>query len=310
MFLRDLFESHSREVLVILPGRFQPWHKGHAHVFKTVQAMFGDDNCFIATSEKTDQDKSPFEFDEKQEMITATGINKSRVVKVKSPYSAKEIYKHYDPDNTVLIYVVGKEVGRLSTNSYAELPEDLNDAKPMSEQKYQVNIPTHEFTVLGKPITGATELRAMYKTLDDKKAAEFVTDLFGEYKVKVQSILDNKLSRIPKEPMKECIQELNEIIAMYNPRHGTPDKKYSHHKQPVDNQISTKRRDKRWGNVMHKGNKGIFAKAYFKMNELIKTLDNLDPSKEHDAESMNEFLQKLRQVKEIIQDYKAKQREV
>lgn len=304
MLLNEIYNG-SREVLCIYSGRFQPFHKGHAHVFKTVQDMFGNDNCFIATSAVQDIVKSPFSFDEKVQMITATGIDKSRVVQVKSPYSAKEIYNHYDPENTVLIYVVGKEVGRLGTDSYSELPEDLNDAKPMSEQKYQVNVPTYEFTVLGRPITSATEIRAMYKKLDDKEAVMFVHDLFGEVNNNIQKILDTKLSR-ERNSIHECIQRLDEIVVMYNPGDYKP--RTSGNKSKHDD--SPKRRDTRWGNKIFPGNKGVLARAYFKLNELIKTLNDLDPSKENDPESMKEVLTKLRTVKELIQKYKGKQSEV
>lgn len=51
------------KTLVIYPGRFQPFHKGHAQVFQWLKNKFGD--AYIATSDKVEAPKSPFNFKEK-----------------------------------------------------------------------------------------------------------------------------------------------------------------------------------------------------------------------------------------------------
>ena len=62
MFINELAEP---TLLVIYPGRFQPFHKGHHAVYEYLTGKFGRNNVFIATSNKVEGEKSPFSFAEK-----------------------------------------------------------------------------------------------------------------------------------------------------------------------------------------------------------------------------------------------------
>jgi len=46
------------KILAVYPGRFQPFHKGHAQVYQWLKNKFGD--AVIATSDKVEAPKSPF----------------------------------------------------------------------------------------------------------------------------------------------------------------------------------------------------------------------------------------------------------
>ena len=55
------------KTIAVYPGRFQPFHKGHAQVYKWLKSKFG--NATIATSNKVEAPKSPFTFTEKKKMM-------------------------------------------------------------------------------------------------------------------------------------------------------------------------------------------------------------------------------------------------
>ena len=42
------------DTVVIYPGRFHPFHKGHKSVYDTLVKRFGKNRVFIATSDKVD----------------------------------------------------------------------------------------------------------------------------------------------------------------------------------------------------------------------------------------------------------------
>ena len=88
MFLNELAEP---QLLVIYPGRFQPFHKGHHKVYDWLTGKFGRNNVFIVTSNKTDPEKSPFSFAEKNYFMQLTGIPGDRIVQAVSPYNIKDI---------------------------------------------------------------------------------------------------------------------------------------------------------------------------------------------------------------------------
>ena len=55
-------------IIAIYPGRFQPFGKNHKSAYDELSKIFGVENTFIATSDKTGEN-SPFNFNEKKKII-------------------------------------------------------------------------------------------------------------------------------------------------------------------------------------------------------------------------------------------------
>ena len=91
MFLAELFaEAAQPQLVVFYPGRFQPFHLGHRDVFASLQAKFGRDAVYIATSNKVELPKSPFNFSEKTAFMNAAGVGSDRIIEV-----AYSDYNHF-----------------------------------------------------------------------------------------------------------------------------------------------------------------------------------------------------------------------
>lgn len=201
------------DTVVIYPGRFHPFHKGHKSVYDTLVKRFGKDRVYIATSNKVDPPKSPFTFDEKRAMMALTGVDPSRVVQVKNPYQATEITDNYDPQNTIALFAV-------SDKDMAEDPrfsfKPRKDGQPsyyqpaqkemtgFDKHAYIVTIPTLQFNVLGEPMRSATEFRANFARADDEKQKSMITDLFGRYDPNVHKTMAQKIV--------EQLQRADEIL--------------------------------------------------------------------------------------------------
>ena len=69
IMLREFEEPDNERVVVIYPGRFHPFHKGHSSIYNKLTQKFPYADVYITTSGKTDEDTSPFTFDEKKEMM-------------------------------------------------------------------------------------------------------------------------------------------------------------------------------------------------------------------------------------------------
>lgn len=212
------------KILVVYPGRFQPFHKGHAQVYQWLKNKFG--NAVIATSDKVEAPKSPFNFAEKKKMMILAGVPSSDIKQVGNPYVAKEILKDHDPKATVLVFAVSQkdmeEDPRFSFKptksgkpSYLQ-PYKGNEKKlkPFGDQDmpagYVIVTPTFTFDVLGKPATSASELRKQFVSLDDKKQKEFIKDLFGKYDASVHKLMKTKIGAMTKTP--KTIKQLKEEI--------------------------------------------------------------------------------------------------
>lgn len=98
------------DYVVVYSGRFQPFHKGHFATYQNLVKKFGKGNVYIGTSDKTDKLKSPFNFKEKQTIMSKMfGIPANRIVEIKNPYVPTEILKKFDKDTTAFVTVVGEK---------------------------------------------------------------------------------------------------------------------------------------------------------------------------------------------------------
>jgi hypothetical protein len=206
MYIIELFEEEqTSSVLVIYPGRFQPWHKGHKAVYDHLTRQFGRDNVFIATSNKVDPPRSPFSFGEKTQFMQLTGIPMDRVVETRDPYRALEIVQNYNPKTTRLIFAVSEKdmaqdprfkfgYKKDGSPTYLQaLPKDSSNMLPFEQHGYVMTVPTFEFTILGNKMEGATEIRNLFARSNDEAQRAIIKDLFGSYDTEVHSLMKNKI---------------------------------------------------------------------------------------------------------------------
>ena len=190
------------DTVVIYPGRFHPFHKGHKSVYDALVKRFGKNRVYIATSNKVDPPKSPFTFDEKRAMMALTGVDPSRVVQVKNPYQATEITDNYDPQNTIALFAVSdKDMAEDPRFSFKPRKDGQpsyyqpasKDMQGFDKHGYIVTVPTLQFNVLGKPMRSASEFRANFAQADSETQKAMITDLFGQYDPKTHNTMAQKI---------------------------------------------------------------------------------------------------------------------
>ena len=120
MFIHDLFEQQERRLVVVYPGRFQPFHLGHLAVFQQLQGRFGRDNVYVgycSAQRKKESKGDPKYFDgaETRMFMHAVGIDDDRIKDISGAdnnfmYGAAGWSKvvPFDPENTVLILAIGE----------------------------------------------------------------------------------------------------------------------------------------------------------------------------------------------------------
>ena len=213
MYVTELSEP---QLLVIYPGRFQPFHKGHHAVYEFLATKFGRNNVYIATSNKVEEPKSPFTFSEKSYFMQLTGIPSDRIIQASQPYKIEDVIASgnlnvADPANTVAIFAVSEKdmaedprfksfTKKDGTPAYFQpMPSKMQETEGMNRHAYIMTVPTFQFNVNGDPMQSATELRVEYKVADEKTRQKIVADLFGKYTQEAEQIMNNKL--VPKAPV-------------------------------------------------------------------------------------------------------------
>lgn len=291
-----IFEAIQQKV-VIYPGRFHPFHKGHAAVFSYLKQQHG--RVFISTSNKVDPPKSPFTFAEKKQMMIHSGIPSSAIVQTKNPYQAVEITQNYDPENTIVIFAVSEkdmaEDPRFSfkpkkdgSPSYFQ-PLKSDNLLPFSKHGYITTVPTLDFTVLGEPMRSATELRANFSRADDDTQKQMIVDLYGTYDPQIHNIMQSKIKE-GKSPHKKGTAKYKKHMAAIHANEEDNLKV-----DMTGHQASTPYKHQVFG-----GNKGIAVQAFKRLNYVIDGLSKLDIDKTLDKDTQRRIFSQIEEIRTML----------
>jgi hypothetical protein len=196
-------------VIVIYPGRFHPFHRGHLASYEYLTSKFGENNVYVATSDVQAPVTSPFSFADKTQMMTSLGVPVSHIVRVKNPYQAKEITDSLSPEEkntTALIFAVsekdmqeGSARFKFGTKKNGEpsylqpMPENQKQLKPMSQHAYVMVTPTVNFRVRGADANSASQIRQMYMKANSADRDAIIADLYGEVVPQIRDTFDARL---------------------------------------------------------------------------------------------------------------------
>jgi len=192
-----LLEAESiNKVIVVYSGRFQPFHKGHFATYQNLIKKFGSDSVYIGTSNVTDSNKSPFNFNEKKAIMTKMfGIPSSKIINVKNPYAPNEILNKYNEDTTGLIVVVGeKDENRLGGKYFT--PYKGKVTEPYLDRGYVYAEPSES-----NPISG-TDVRYWLSAGSEAERKKNFTKAYPKFDDQIFKMITLKLKKL-----KECINE-------------------------------------------------------------------------------------------------------
>jgi hypothetical protein len=232
--------------IVILPGGFHPYHAGHYALYKSALEAFPDADVYVAAT--NDQSERPFPFSIKEKLAKLAGVKQGRFVQVKSPFQAKEITQHYNPEEDILIFVRSekdrtenpKPGGTKKDGSPAYFqPWTGKNLQPFSKHAYMAYLPTVEF---GPGITSATEIRNAWPTLNDKRKTAMVMSLYPatqknpKLAANVVAMLDQVMGSEEQVQEDVAMEPLtNTVVDFYKPVIGKV------HKEKVDDYVDRAR---------------------------------------------------------------------
>jgi len=206
MFIASLFENYitenQKQLVVLYPGRFQPFHLGHKEVFASLQNTFGRDNVFIATSNKTELPKSPFNFSDKLVFMTAAGVPADRILEVTNPYKLPE---QFDPANTIFVVAVGSpDRDRLRPDTlkkdgnptYFKTFKNIQEANTADKHGYVIIADErHKLITVGGQqvdVSHGTQTRETWNLVrnNPQARAEFLLQMYGRNDPEIGRVLD------------------------------------------------------------------------------------------------------------------------
>jgi hypothetical protein len=204
--------------IAIMSGRFNPPHLGHKAVYDQLVKKFGAANAYVVSSDKQDPIRSPFSFVEKKALWKTLSVPDSHIIQVKNPYNPVEITSKFDSNKTAIVFAVSqKDATRFSfgpkkDGSLSYMQPMTDKMLPLSKHGYVEITPTVEFSVAGQPVTGATQIRDMYITADDKQRNRILLDLYGKVTPAIKKLFDKNLKATVTESL---IREFVEFIKKF-----------------------------------------------------------------------------------------------
>jgi RNA polymerase sigma factor (sigma-70 family) len=234
------------EVLAVYPGRFHPFHKGHASSFNQLAKEFGINNTYLALSQKQEMPKSPFSAGDRAKMAMALGIPKENIISVRNTYGADEYIKRFetagiDPNQTILVFGVSKKDMETDPRFSFQPKKDGNPSylqpyvkgpqEPMTKHAYVITTDVADFPILGQQMRDASTIRSAYVKGNDQVKMQILTDLYGSKAARLlKPIFDTNLQQITESIitkinlLKQKIQEAklgeaspNQQMSVYNP---------------------------------------------------------------------------------------------
>lgn len=210
--------SLKNNLVVIFPGRFQPFHPGHKKLYDYAKEQFPAADFRIATSNvnrtttyedpkyKIDPERYPFTFEEKKKIIQAYGIHESEIQLTANPYKPVEILKEYKPEFTKVIFIGGKKnesesEGKPRFNytetSYFQPFKKLEDLQPFDPNHnghaYIYEPLTLTFRLGEQIIQDASQLRKIYKEADEQTRRNYIRELLGEFNKEIYDLFSSRL---------------------------------------------------------------------------------------------------------------------
>lgn len=183
-----------KKIIGVFAGRFQPFHRGHKSIYDALAQIVGKNNVYIGTSNVTEPGRSPFNFREKQKIIsTMFGIPKNKIVQVRSPFAPEEILKKFDPKTTAVITAFSeKDVGRLGGKYYKPFKRGI-DLKGYEDEGYFIVPPVYNLSVDGQNVSG-TALRNFFSDPNKNKAEKeaMMKKIYGKSDPRILGMFINK----------------------------------------------------------------------------------------------------------------------
>ena len=169
--------------IVIMPGGFHPFHAGHMSLYNSARRVFPNAEVYVAAT--NDTSSRPFPFAVKEKLAKLAGVEPGHFVQVTSPFQAKEITQHFNPERDQLIFVRSEKdqnsppkpggVKKDGSPSYLQPLLGAKKLEPFSKHAYMAYLPTVEF---GPGMTSATQIRAAWPTLDERRKTALVMSLY------------------------------------------------------------------------------------------------------------------------------------
>ncbi|MFW6219771.1 MAG: hypothetical protein ACOC1O_01630 [bacterium] len=193
-YLLESIKTSDKNFIVVYPGRFQPFHINHYETYRNLVNKFGINNVVIATSNKIEKDKSPFNFEEKKEIITRMfDIDEDKVIKIKNPYTPEEVLESLDKDTVYVTAVGEKDANRLTKGKYfSDYDENNIDDMVGYEEGGYVYVTPPNTNYYGDEKISGTLVRKIFRSGNEEEQKKLFITLYKKFDKNIFNLITNR----------------------------------------------------------------------------------------------------------------------
>ena len=193
-------QKEVKKVVVIYPGRFQPFGPHHKKVFDALSKRF--DDAFITTSNIQQMPRHPLNFNEKVKHMVKMGVPKNKIIQERVPYVADNALKKFGKD-TAVVYAVGrKDRGRFNMGKkksggltyYQDFKSNMKNLKGYETHGYIYEAPHQKVS----GISSGTEIRNLLGSpkFDEKKRQQIFRKTFGYFDKSTFEMMTSRFKKL------------------------------------------------------------------------------------------------------------------
>ena len=210
-------QKEVKKVVVIYPGRFQPFGPHHKKVFDALSKRF--DDAFITTSNIQQMPRHPLNFNEKVKHMVKMGVPKNKIIQERVPYVADNALKKFGKD-TAVVYAVGrKDRGRFNMGKkksggltyYQDFKSNMKNLKGYETHGYIYEAPHQKVS----GISSGTEIRNLLGSpkFDNNKRKQIFKKTFGYFDKKTYEMMTSRFGKLfefmQQSNVKKIIKEVS-----------------------------------------------------------------------------------------------------
>ena len=184
-------------MILLYPGKFQPFHKGHWFSYMKLREAFQENEIFIVTSNVEKDKKHPFSFDEKVEIITTMfpEIEEDNIIENHYPYDVKKTLQILEikPSSVIVIVAIGEKdfEERFKDDDYFIDFDGMLDYTA-NQHVYKYKLPQLNLQI-GSETISAKIIRDIFSGDDEYEKKKLFKTVYPEWNGKIYNLLDKEI---------------------------------------------------------------------------------------------------------------------
>jgi len=196
-YIKYINEIRNSKVIVLYPGKFEPFHKGHQYSYQKLSESFPENDIYLVTSNVKRDAKHPFNIDEKIQIITTMfpEIEPDQIVENHFPYDVRKTLEilELNPKDYIVIVAIGEKDfdDRFKDDPYFIEFDGMLDYTA-KHHAYKYKVPQLQLNI-GSELISGTVIRNAFSGDDENLKKKVFKTIYPEWNSEIYKLLNKRI---------------------------------------------------------------------------------------------------------------------